>query len=190
MAPHAELGRRGAVCPFAGPVHNGNALVFCIWNADNLQFSDFLSVLKKLPDSYYRMLARMRGNKKLFSVCVFVRGLEEAQYGKYIDQAHSLTKHVFMEAGLMLGEFHPLSMTKGAHSESFLPMRSTQPAFVVRAMSPHDALFIDRSDSPDEVRLRELKHYQRWIGDVLPEAENERIHSRIAELTSALAEQS
>lgn len=190
MEPHTELGRRGAVCPFAKPVHNEDSLVFCVWDANNLRFNDFLGILNKIPESYYRLLARMQGNSKLFSMCVFVRGLKEEQYGKYIDEAHSLIKPAFMEAGLMIGEFHPLSMTKGVHSETFLPMRSSQPAFVVRAMSPHDALFIDRTDSSAEVRLRELMNYQRWIEDALPEAENARIHNRIAELRSAIARQS
>jgi hypothetical protein len=189
MKPHPELGRRGAVCPFAKPVHSGNSLVFCVWDVNNFKFYDFVHVLKKIPESYFRMLARMRGNLKLFSMCVFVRGMAEDQFGQYIDGAHSLTKPAFMEAGLMLGEFHPLSQAKGAHSETFQPMRSTQPAFVVRAMSPHDALFIDRASSPTEVRLRELRQYQRWVGNVLPEAENVRIHNRIAELGSMLAGQ-
>jgi len=187
MKPHPDLGRRGAVCPFANPVHNANSLIFCVWDVDNLPFTDFVDVLKKFPESYFRMLARMRGNVKLFSVCVFVRGITEAQYSKYIDEAHSLTKPGFMEAGLMLGEFHPLSRAQGAHSETFRPMLSTQPAFVVRAMSPHDALFIDRAGSPTEVRLRELRQYQRWVGNVLPEAENARIRDRIAELRLAMA---
>ncbi|QBR04156.1 DUF6875 domain-containing protein [Paraburkholderia pallida] len=190
MEPHAELGRRGAVCPFARAVHNDDSLIFCVWNANNLRFNDFLCVLKKIPESYFRLLARMHGNSKLFSMCIFVRGLEEEQYGRYIDGAHSLIKPAFMEAGLMLGEFHPLSKTKGVHSETFLPMRSSQPAFVVRAMSPHDALFIDRADSPAEVRLHELMNYQRWVGDGLPEAEGMRIHHRIMELRSAIAMQS
>ncbi|WP_213301900.1 DUF6875 domain-containing protein [Paraburkholderia sacchari] len=189
MEPHAELGRRGAVCPFARPVHNEDSLVFCVLDANKLRFNDFLCVLSKIPESYFRLLARMRGNSKLFSMCVFVQGIEESQYGQYIDEAHSLMKPAFMEAGLMLGEFHPLSLAKGAHSQTFLPMRSSQPAFVVRAMSPHDGLFIDRADSPAEVRLRELRHYQRWVGDALPEAESVRVVSRIAELQSVITRQ-
>lgn len=182
MKPHSDLGRRGAVCPFVRPVHNANSLVFCVWDVDNLPFVEFVDALKKFPQTYFRMLARMRGNLKLFSVCVFVRGITKAQYSQYIDEAHSLTKPDFMEAGLMLGEFHPLSDAPGAHSETFRPMRSTQPAFVVRAMSPHDALFIDRASSPTEVRLRELTQYQRWVGNALPAEESARIGDRIAEL--------
>lgn len=187
MKPHPDLGRRGPVCPFAKPVHNENSLIFCVWDADILPFIDFVDVLKKIPESYFRMLARMRENLKLFSMCIFVQGITTAQYRRYIDEAHSLTKPAFMEAGLMLGEFHPLSRAQGAHSDTFRPMRSPQPAFVVRAMSPHDALFIDRPGSPTEVRLRELRQYQRWLGNVLPEAENARIRDRISELRLAMA---
>ena len=186
MQPHAELGRRGAVCPFARPVHHADSLVFCVWDVRHLQFDDFLRTLKRIPEWYFSLLDRSGANSKLFSVCIFLRGIEAEQYGKYIDEAHSLIKPAFMEAGLMIGEFHPLSLKTGAHSRTFLPMRSSQPAFVVRAMSPHDALFVDRAGSPAEVRLRELRHYQFWVGDVLPEAENARIRDRIAELRSVI----
>ncbi|MFX1765433.1 hypothetical protein PWP93_23155 [Paraburkholderia sp. A1RI-2L] len=185
MKPHAELGRRGAVCPFAKPVHHEESLVFCLWDATDLHYRDYLSILGKFPDLYLRLLDSAKADSRLFSLCVFVRGLDEAQFYQYIDEAHALLKPAFMDAGLMLGEFHPLSVTKGAHSETFRPMRSSQPAFVVRAMSSHDALFIDRESSADEVRLRELRNYRSWVGENLPEAEVARIEKRIAELGAA-----
>jgi len=187
MQPHADLGRRGAVCPFARPVHTEKSLAFCVWDTNRLPFNDFLCVIRSFPELYFQLRDRMGGNSKLFSICVFVRGIEAAQYSQYIDEAHALTKPAFMEAGLMLGEFHPLSQTKGAHSERFNPMRSTHDALVVRAISAHDILFIDRAGSPTQVRLRELTHYRRWVGDTLPEEERERIRHRIAELKSVTA---
>lgn len=190
MRPHAELGRRGAVCPFARPVHDEGSLVFCAWDVKELPFEIFLSVLNRLPAFYHRLFACTHGKSRLFSVCIFVNGLEEGQYSKYIDEAHSMSKPVFMEAGLMIGEFHPLSVTKGVHSKSFRPMRSSRPAFVVRAITPHDAIFIDRDDSPAEVRLHELSHYKLWVGDALPKDDVLRIEKRIAELRLAIARRS
>lgn len=186
MRPHAELGRRGEVCPFAKPAHCEGSLVFCAWNVEGLSFETFLQILKRLPVLYHRLTVRMSIESRLFSICMFVNGLKEWQYFKYIDQAHSMVKPAFMEAGLMLGEFHPLSTTKGAHSKTFRPMRSNWPVFVVRTMTPHDALFIDREDSPAEVRLRELLHYKLWVGEALPEDDILRIDGRIAELRSAI----
>lgn len=187
MKPHAELGRRGAVCPFARPVHDEGSLVFCAWDVKELPFEIFLSVLNRLPAFYHWLFACTHGKSRLFSVCIFVNGLKEEQYSKYIDEAHSVSKPVFMEAGLMIGEFHPLSVTKGVHSKSFRPMRSSRPAFVVRAITPHDAIFIDRDDSPAEVRLRELLNYKLWVGDALPKDDVLRIEKRIAELRLAIA---
>jgi hypothetical protein len=190
MRPHAELGRRGAVCPFAQPVHNEGSLVFCAWDVEKLPFGIFLPVLKRLPALYHRLSSGTPGKSRLFSICIFLNGLKEEQYSKYIDEAHSMSKSVFMEEGLMIGEFHPLSMTKGVHSKTFRPMRSSRPAFVVRAITPHDAMFIDRDDSPTEVRLRELLDYKLWVGEVLPEDDILRIEKRIAELRLAIARRS
>jgi hypothetical protein len=187
MRPHADLGRRGAVCPFARPAHYEGSLVFCTWDVKQLQFEFFLSILNRLPALYHRLFACMSGQSRLFSICIFVNGLKEEQYYKYIDEAHSMVKPVFMGAGLMIGEFHPLSVTEGVHSKAFRPMRSNRPAFVVRAITPHDAMFIDRDGSPAEVRLRELLDYKLWVGEALPEDDILRIEKRIAELRLAIA---
>lgn len=122
----------------------------------------------------------------LFSVCIFLNGLNEDQYFRYIDEAHSLAKPFFMDEGLMIGEFHPLSMTQGARSTAFRPMRSNRAVFVVRAITPHDALFIDRDGSPAEVCLRELLNYKFWVEDALPPDDLLRIEKRIAELRAAI----
>ncbi|TDN69287.1 DUF6875 domain-containing protein [Paraburkholderia sp. BL10I2N1] len=187
MRPHAELGRRGAVCPFVKPAHHEGSLVFCIWDVTELPFDIFISILNRLPTLYHQLFADMSGNSRLCSICIFLNGLKEEQYSEYIDRAHSMVKPVFMEAGLMIGEFHPLSVTAGVHSRTFRPMRSDRPAFVVRAITPHDAMFIDRDGSPAEVRLRELLTYKSWVGAVLPEDESLAIEKRITELRLAIA---
>jgi len=190
MRPHAELGRRGAVCPFARPAHDEGSLVFCVWDVTELPFDTFLSILNRLPALYHKLFADVSGKSRLSSICIFLNGLKEEQYSEYIDEAHSMVKPVFMEAGLMIGEFHPLSMTAGVHSRTFRPMRSNRPAFVVRAITPHDAMFIDRDGSPAEVRLRELLTYKSWVGAVLPEDEILAIEKRITELRLAIASRS
>ncbi|WP_322042755.1 DUF6875 domain-containing protein [Paraburkholderia sp. J67] len=185
MKPHAELGRRGEVCPFAKPAHYRGSLVFCAWNAEDLSFDTFLRILNSLPAVYYRILTQSRLDARFFSVYIHVDNLKEEQYFKYIDDAHSLTKPGFMAAGLMIGEFHPLSKTEGVHSKAFRPMRSPHPAFVLRAITPHDALFIDQDNSPAEVRLRELLSYKQWVEKALPVGERLKIDTRIAELSRA-----
>lgn len=187
MRPHADLGRQGAVCPFARPAHQERSIVFCVWDVSELPFDIFISVLKKLPVLHHRRSAEKPEKSRLLSICVFLTGLQEEQYRQYIDDAHTMVKPVFMRAGLMIGEFHPLSKTPGAHSKAFQPMRSNQPAFVIRAITPHDAIFIDREDSPAEVRLRELSDYRSWVGAVLPDDQILTIDQRIAELRSVIA---
>jgi hypothetical protein len=186
MRPHAELGRHGAVCPFVQPAHFEKALVFCAWDVEELPFDIFLSILISIPQLYHRMLAGMPVRSKLFSLCIFLNGLEDSLYFEYVDKAHSLAKPFFMDEGLMLGEFHPLSMTEGARSTTFRPMRSNRPVFVVRAITPHDVLFIDRDGSLAEVRLRELLTYRLWVEEALPPDDLLKVDKRISELSAAL----
>lgn len=182
MRSHPGLGRRGEVCPFVKPAHSEGALAFCSWDVNGLTFDIFIGVLKRLPSLYRRLHNKISGKSRIFSVCIFVNGLEKEQYFKFIDEAHSIVKPDFMAAGLMIGEFHPLSVVPGVHSNTFRPMRSKRPAFVLRAMAPHDSMFIDKDGSPAETCLRELTDYLLWVGSVLPKDEVGTIERRIAEL--------
>ena len=187
MRSHPELGRRGEVCPFVKPAHSEGSLAFCIWDVKALTFDMYVGVLKKLPALYRRLYDKISCKSRIFSVCIFVNGLREEQYFKFIDEAHSIVKPHFMAAGLMIGEFHPLSVVPGVHSSAFRPMRSNRPAFVLRAMAPHDSMFIDRDGSHAETRLRELTDYLLWLGGVLPKDEVRTIERRIAELELEIA---
>ena len=85
MKPHPKLGRRGEVCPFVKPAHSEGALAFCVWDVKVLPFDIFIGVLKRLPPLYRRLHNKISGKSRIFSVCVFVNGLREEQYFKYID---------------------------------------------------------------------------------------------------------
>ncbi|MDE1181004.1 DUF6875 domain-containing protein [Paraburkholderia sp.] len=190
MEPHPDLGRRGPVCPFARPSHSEGSMVFCVWDVGNLGFDLYIDILKAIPDLYQRLLQTKKGQARIFSVCIFLTGLDESQYSHYIDEAHSQVKPDFMDAGLMLGEFHPLSTAGGAHSDSFRPMRSSVPMFVIRSISHHDILFIDRAGSSPEKSIRELSNYLFTIGATLTDDEVARIENRIDALKEQVERQS
>src|SRR5258706_12169497 len=47
MQPHPDLGRRGAVCPFAKPAHEARAMQFCALDAGEMSFDVFIDVMMR-----------------------------------------------------------------------------------------------------------------------------------------------
>jgi hypothetical protein len=188
MQPHPDLGRKGPVCPFAQPAHDARAMHFCALDAGEMSFDVFIDVMMRSTSFFSRVAGNMSGRSDLLSLCIFPRNLRAELYYKYIDCAHAMLKPFYMNAGLMLGEFHPLSAVRGAHSETICPMRSDVPIFVIRSIALHDILFIDRPSGALGMRVHELECYLRAVGNLLPLGEATRIKDRIEELKTQLLE--
>jgi hypothetical protein len=52
----------------------------------------------------------------------------------YIDGIQRPLRDEFVREGLMLGEFHQLSQSKGIHNKEFRPLRSPIPMLTIRHM--------------------------------------------------------
>jgi len=187
MQPHPELGRKGAVCPFAKPSHEEHALLFAAFDAADMPFDTYIGTLMRLPYLFHRVAAEQPEPTELLSLAVYPLGLPDEAHYKFIDCAHMILKPFYMECGLMLGEFHPTSSVRGAHSESFRPMRADVPVLVIRAMALHDALFIDGASTPIGMRVHELECYLRWNAERLSVAERARVADRLAQRKAQLA---
>lgn len=187
MQPHPDLGRKGAVCPFAKPSHEERALLFSAFDAAQMPFDTYIGTLMRLPYLFHRVATERPEPTELLSLAVYPLGLQEEAHYKFIDCAHMILKPFYMECGLMLGEFHPTSSVRGAHSESFRPMRADVPVLVIRAMALHDALFIDGASTPIGMRVHELECYLRWNAERLSAAEKARVADRLAQRKAQLA---
>ncbi|WP_206954419.1 DUF6875 domain-containing protein [Trinickia acidisoli] len=188
MQPHRDLGRKGAVCPFAKPAHEERALLLSAFDAASMPFDTYITALMRLPYLFEHVAKARREPSELLSLAVFPMGLQADAYYKFIDCAHAILKPFYMECGLMLGEFHPASTVRGAHSDAFRPMRADVPLFVIRAMALHDVLFIDGKSTPIGMRVHELECYLRWNAQRLPASDAERIHARLAERRAQLVD--
>lgn len=186
MRSHPDLGRKGAVCPFAKPSHDEHALLFSAFDCSGMPFDTYIATLMRLPYLFDRLSKARPEPSELLSLAVFPLGLSPDAYYKFIDCAHVVLKPFFMECGMMLGEFHPTSTVRGAHSATFRPMRSDVPLFVIRAMALHDMLFIDGQSTPLGMRVHELECFLRWNAQRLSAAEHERISARLAERRAQL----
>ena len=190
MRPHADLGRKGAVCPFAKPAHEERALLFCAFDAADMSFDNYIDTLMRMPRVFDQLATQRAESSDLLSLAIFPIGLNADTYYKFIDCAHAILKPFYMECGLMLGEFHPASTVAGAHSPTFRPMRADVPLFVIRAMALHDALFIDGESTSLGMRVHELECYLRWNAHRLATSEAQHIEARLAQRKAQLFDDS
>ena len=186
MKPHPALGRKGAVCPFAQPVHEGKLLYFCAIDCRQIGFDLFLEVMMSGPALFSRIAERLTMRRDLLSLCVFPINLPASDYYRFIDCAHSIVKPIYMLAGLMIGEFHPLSAVNGAHSDRIRPLRADVPFFAIRSIAVHDNLFIDRDTGSAGQRIHELECYLRWTSGALSSDDVARYRARVDELKGRL----
>jgi len=59
-----------------------------------------------------------------------------------LDLVHESIKSSFVEAGLMVGQFHPKCEVPGIHNPYFRPSQSPYPLLAIRNMEVHDIVFL------------------------------------------------
>ncbi len=180
--PHPDLGRSGNVCPFVEVSEQSHCLYFSKMDAAGLSLLGVTLVLLDLIGLCRARQLALDVSAELFSLVVFVKDVPTSDYSKFIDLAQKIVKPIYMESGLTLGAFHPESNIPGAHSQSFRPNKSDAPMFVIRALSPHDILFIDRTESPAVVRRHELECYIDTLGDKMSERQKTAVSARLSAL--------
>lgn len=186
MKPHPDLGRKGAVCPFAKPVHEAKLLYFCAIDCRQIGFDLFLEAMMSVPALFGKIAEQFAARRDLLSLCVFPINLPAGEYYKFIDCAHSVLRPIYMVSGLMVGEFHPTSDARGVHSDRIRPLRADVPFFAIRSIAVHDNLFIDRETGSPGQRIHELECYLRWVSGSLSPDDMARYRARIDELKARL----
>lgn len=180
--PHAELRRPGAVCPFVAPAMQRGLLHFAIGRRRGDTAADAFAALAPLRDIFAAMPPTEGPERALKSLVVFFPDLPADRAADFIDGGHRLLKPWFIEAGLMIGEFHPESAVPGSTNPEFHPMRAPVPAFALRHMSFHDLRFLAAPGDPPAARARELHHYLAHIGPSLPARQRREAEAMLAEI--------
>lgn len=76
-------------------------------------------------------------------------------------------KPSFVQAGLMLGEFHPFNRTPGLRNKDFRPLRSPVPPLAIRHMAESDVDFLTAPNDPAPMQVKSLKAYLQFLGPSL-----------------------
>jgi uncharacterized protein DUF6875 len=158
--PHPHLGRSGSVCPFAAPAISKDTLRVAV-----VRFTDTTDKRSQVIGAVmqYRDAFLKAGNsddtRMLHATLILFPDVQSEEAPELIDTVKEDLKTLFVEQGLMLGEFHSKNNSPGLHNPAFKPLRSAVPMLAIRRMVATDYVFLNRADYDTATRLRYIEAY-------------------------------
>ena len=73
-------------------------------------------------------------------------------------------KSMFVERGLMIGEFHSANNATGLRNSSFYPLRTPYPCLAVRHMVPGDFVFMTLDAYEHDLQVKLLEGFLNVFG--------------------------
>jgi hypothetical protein len=158
--PHADLGRRGPVCPYIQHSFDERLLyVSCRPEAECT--SDELITAVRTSMQRFTELQQMAptSKKHLVSVLIVLPRIDRDSS----DELNALQRELkdeFVSNGLMIGQFHPKCEARGLWSGEFRPLQSPIPLLAIREMVPSDLPFLVEST------LHASKYFERYARSI------------------------
>ena len=153
--PHPDLGRPGPVCPFVAPAVAAGTVYFAAYRFDGEPSLERMTHALEEALRWFQLLAWQEEKVELASLVIIFPDLEENDW-HLIDDGHAASKTMFVEAGCMLGQFHPACEEPAARNPAFPVNRAPLPLMVIRHIASHDILFLD--ENPHWV-----EHFGEWL---------------------------
>ncbi|MFN6567374.1 DUF6875 domain-containing protein [Dendronalium sp. ChiSLP03b] len=156
---HPDLGRTGPVCPYVNHALKTNSIRTAVIRANNLD----LQQLEEIVRSYRKIFLKIDAeNEELLINKAFLLifpDIHKNETFELIDAVQRKLKPLFVESGLMIGEFHKHTQSSGLHNPNFRPLRSPIPLLAIRFMVESDLPFLQSQDDEPYLRIRYLEAY-------------------------------
>lgn len=178
-APHPDLGRPGNVCPFIPQALERDTIHLGVEPGDPSIPHLARRMLQTLD--WFQATAAKTGPDALYlTVVTILPHLSRARIVDVIEGVQALLKPQFLEAGAMIGEFHPLPPTRqGLWNPDFRPFACPFPALAIRHMVPADFPFVESEDA-------HVRCYLERFADAVPAHLSARVEERIESAASPL----
>jgi hypothetical protein len=161
--PHHELGRPGTVCPFVPEALDLNTIWLTVAHTSRAERKQVEKTVADYVDVFLGLEPR-DGEDSLFKALLIIFPfINEEKAPDFIDTVQRTLKPVFVERGLMLGEFHRRNLAPGLYNNAFNPLRSPIPMLVIRSMVESDLVFLMRDFDPPDLRVRFLTSYLKQL---------------------------
>lgn len=180
---HPRLGRSGPVCPFVPHSIRANSMWLAVLRTKNLSLDQIADIVLGYKDVFLEQYPQEGVAAIKKTLLVILPDVDVADAPKIIDGTQKKLKPYFVEAGLMIGEFHKRNQVPGAHNPNFYPFQSPIPMFAIRHMVESDILFL--KDEDPQLRIKYLEAYLKHLEKAYSQRFNQKIKDE-TKLTTAL----
>ncbi len=156
--PHPNLGRPGAVCPFVPYSLKSNSIHLAVIRTKDLYPEQLEEVVGRYRDIFLEMDVKGQELPINRAFLLIFPDIHIEDASKLVDNVQQKLKPLFVESGLMIGEFHKRNETPGLHNPNFRPLRSSIPLLAIRFMVEADLPFLESPADP-YLRIRYLEAY-------------------------------
>jgi hypothetical protein len=138
-APHPDLGREGAVCPFtAASISKEMFWVGCDERYD-LNAAGIERIVADAVAEFRQLPPAEDSDAMLKTILILFPGITDYSV---IDEAQRRLKEESVALGLMIGQFYPGCDEPGIRNPAFRPLRSPVPLLAIRHMVGSDLPFL------------------------------------------------
>jgi hypothetical protein len=155
---HPKLGRNGPVCPFIPKALNLNSIKLKVIRSQNLGHQDIYNIVLNYLNTFWELEPTKKEEAIYKTIILIFPDISHEDAPRLIDVVQKQLKLLFVESGLMLGEFHNYNETPGLHNSDFRPLRSPVPLLAIRFMVESDLVFLQNVEDPF-YRIRYLQAY-------------------------------
>jgi hypothetical protein len=158
--PHRDLGRVGPMCPYVPKALNSNYIRLKVIRSQNLERQEIANVVLNYLSAFLDLEPKETEEEIYKSIILIFPDITHEDAPRLVDSVQKQLKPIFVDSGLMLGEFHKYNESPGLHNPNFRPLRSPIPMLVIRHMVEFDLPFLIDADDV-HCRVRFLEAYLR-----------------------------
>jgi len=162
--PHPEVGRKGPVCPFVPVSVELDSIWMTMVEGATPSFESISEIITSYSDVFLNTEPKSGPEAINKAIMVVFPNLGE-EGAAIVDEVQFKLKRLFVEKGLMLGEFHAFNEGEGLRNPEFRPLRSPIPMLVIRQMVDSDLPFLLRDMYSADDRASFLRSYLSRLRD-------------------------
>lgn len=141
-APHAQLGRAGAVCPFAARAADQDLIRLTACSVERDGPSEEALVVEGMSRLRSELAGPGEADQAHRAVVAVFPCLSEPDGASMIERLQRSLKLSFVERGLMIGQFFPSCQEAGLWNRDFRPLQSPVISLAIRNITIFDAPFM------------------------------------------------
>jgi hypothetical protein len=155
---HPDLGRPGVVCPSVPHGLKANNIEMSVVRTQNLDLAQIEDIVQNYRSVFVKTAAKEKKIAMYKAFVLIFPDVDIEAVTQIINPIQRKLKPLFVDSGLMIGEFHGRTENPGLHNPDFRPLRSPIPLLVIRFMHKLDLPFLENSADP-HLRIRYLEAY-------------------------------